>query len=408
VPADVIATERRRQLGAPTARVGPGPDRSQPAGPASAPQAGFGVYIHIPFCHRRCDYCAFATWTDRSHLMGEYARAAALEVRRAVEAGMPPASSIFFGGGTPSLLPVDDLGVILAAVPVTSSAEITVECNPETVDLARLAAYRHLGVNRLSFGVQSMVPHVLQSLGRIHDPASVRRAAAAAGEAGFDGAYSIDLIYGAVGESIHDWRQTLVQALALDPAPAHVSAYGLTAEAGTPLGRDVTRHPDGDDQADKYEIADDLLGQAGLHWYELSNWARPGAASAHNRLYWQQGEYRGIGCAAHSHALTAEGGARRWWNVRTPERYLERIGAGRPAEAAGEDLDGPARRREAFHLALRTREGVAAADVVDLDALATVRHAGLVEDVSGPDGRRLVLTRTGRLLANEVAVRLTP
>jgi putative oxygen-independent coproporphyrinogen III oxidase len=384
------------------------PGGLHPGGRSPDPQAGFGVYVHVPFCYRRCDYCAFATWTDRSHLMGDYARAAALEVRRAVDAGLPPASSVFFGGGTPSLLPVDDLGVILAAIPVVAGAEVTVECNPETVDLARLTAYRHLGVNRLSFGVQSMVPHVLQALGRVHDPASVHRAAAAAGAAGFDGAYSVDLIYGAVGESIDDWRQSVSQALALDPAPAHVSAYGLTAEAATPLGRDVTRHPDGDDQADKYEIADDLLGQAGLEWYELSNWARPGAASRHNRLYWQQGEYRGIGCAAHSHALRAGGGARRWWNVRTPERYLDRIGAGRPAEAAGEDLNGPARRSEAFHLALRTREGVAIADVDDLDALAMVRHAGLVEDVTGPAGLRLVLTRTGRLLANEVAVRLAP
>jgi putative oxygen-independent coproporphyrinogen III oxidase len=386
----------------------PGAGLSHQPAPASGPGAGFGVYVHVPFCQRRCDYCAFATWTDRSHLMGDYARAAAIEVLRAVEAGMPPASSVFFGGGTPSLLPVDDLGAILAAIPVSAGAEVTVECNPETVDVARLAAYRDFGVNRLSFGVQSMVPHVLEALGRIHDPASVRAAAAAAGTAGFDGAYSVDLIYGAVGESIHDWRRSLSEALLLDPAPAHISAYGLTPEAGTPLGRDVKRHPDGDDQADKYELADDLLGHAGLEWYELSNWARPGAASRHNRLYWQQGEYRGVGCSAHSHAVTPGGGARRWWNVRTPERYLERIGTGQPAEAAGEDLDGPARRSEAFHLGLRTREGVAAADVDDVDALAMVRDAGLVEDVAGQGGRRLVLTRTGRLLANEVAVRLAP
>ena len=268
----------------------------------------FGVYVHVPFCSRRCDYCAFATWTDRAHLMGDYARAATLEIRRAVDTGMAPATSVFFGGGTPSLLPVDDLGGILAAVPVVPGAEVTVECNPDTVDLGRLQAYRHLGVTRLSFGVQSMVPEVLRALGRTHDPAAVHRAVAAAGAAGFDGAFSVDLIYGAVGESLDDWRRSVTEAVGLDPAPAHLSAYGLTAEPGTPLGRDPARHPDGDDQADKYELVDDLLGQAGLEWYELSNWARPGAESWHNRLYWRQGEYRGIGCAAHSHAHTAGGG----------------------------------------------------------------------------------------------------
>ncbi len=371
----------------------------------SATPDEFGVYVHVPFCSRRCDYCAFATWTDRAHLMGDYARAAALEVSRAREGGMVAASSVFFGGGTPSLLPVDDLGAVLAAVAVRPGAEVTVECNPDTVDVARLSAYRELGVTRLSFGVQSMVPHVLAALGRSHDPSSVRRAVAAAGAAGFGGAVSVDLIYGAVGESLHEWARSVTEVLALEPAPAHVSAYGLTAEPGTPLGRDVTRHPDGDDQADKYELADDLLGAAGLAWYELSNWCRPGAGSRHNRLYWRQGEYRGFGCAAHSHSLTAGGGARRWWNVRTPERYVALIDAHRPAEAAGEDLDAEARRREAFHLALRTREGVAVKEVGDARALETVREAGLVEDlVAG----RLVLTRTGRLLANEVAVRLAP
>ena len=246
---------------------------------------------------------------------------------------MAPATSVFFGGGTPSLLPVDDLGGILAAIPVVPGAEVTVECNPETVDLGRLQAYRHLGVTRLSFGVQSMVPEVLRALGRTHDPAAVHRAVAAAGAAGFDGAFSVDLIYGAVGESLDDWRRSVTEAVGLDPAPAHVSAYGLTAEPGTPLGRDPARHPDGDDQADKYELADDLLGQAGLEWYELSNWARPGAESWHNRLYWRQGEYRGIGCAAHSHAHTAGGGAPL---VERPDpRALPRPRGGRPAHRSG-------------------------------------------------------------------------
>jgi oxygen-independent coproporphyrinogen-3 oxidase len=344
--------------------------------------------------------------------MGEYARAVVREVARAVADGLPAATSVFFGGGTPSLLPIDDLARILDAIPIAPGAEVTVECNPDTVDLARLLAYRRHGVTRLSFGVQSMVPAVLVSLGRTHDVAAVRRVVAAAGDAGFAGAFSLDLIYGAVGESVDDWRRSLDEVLALDPA--HLSVYGLSPEPGTPLGRDPSRHPDADDQADKYEIADIVLGHAGLSWYELSNWARPGAESRHNRLYWQQGEYRGFGCAAHSHAVTADGGARRWWNVRTPERYLQRIAAAEPAEAAGEDLDAAARRTEAFHLQLRTRHGVAVADVVDPEALASARDAGLVVDVAPPVGgpvpcgARLVLTRRGRLLANEVAVRLAP
>jgi putative oxygen-independent coproporphyrinogen III oxidase len=388
------------------------------------PVGAFGVYVHVPFCHRRCDYCAFATWTDRAHLMGAYADAAVTEVTGAVAAGMPGASSVFFGGGTPSLLPVDDLGRILAAVPRRAGAEVTVECNPETVDADRLRAYRDTGVTRLSFGVQSMVPSVLAALGREHDPAAVRRAAEAAGDAGFAGAFSVDLIYGAVGETTAAWCTTVEEVLALDPAPTHVSAYGLTPEPGTPLGADRARHPDPDDQADKYEIVDERLAAAGLAWYELSNWAAPGAECRHNRLYWEQGPYRGIGCAAHSHTPTVDGGARRWWNVRTPERYIGLIGAGRPVEAAGEDLDAAARRTEAAHLALRTRDGVAFADLAALfeaaevagrtarpgpggsdavrAALAEVEVAGLVERHGG----RVVLTRRGRLLANEVAVRL--
>jgi putative oxygen-independent coproporphyrinogen III oxidase len=364
--------------------------------------------VHVPFCSRRCDYCAFATWTDRAHLMGDYSRAVAVEAGRAVEAGMGPATSVFVGGGTPSLLPAEDLGTILAAIPVAAGAEVTVECNPDNVDVSRLRAYRDFGVTRLSLGVQSMVPSVLDALGRVHDPSAVRAAAAAAGAAGFEGAFSIDLIYGAVGESVADWRRSVTEALALDPAPAHVSAYGLSAEPGTPLGRDPARHPDGDDQAEKYEIADELLTEAGLEWYELSNWARPAAASRHNQLYWHQGEYRGLGCAAHSHTVTAAGGARRWWNVRTPERYLRLVEAHATVEAAGEDLDPAARRTEAFHLALRTRSGVAASEVIDPGALALVRDAGLVEVLSTPRGGRIVLTRRGRLLANEVAVRLAP
>jgi oxygen-independent coproporphyrinogen-3 oxidase len=344
--------------------------------------------VHVPFCAARCDYCAFATWTDRSHLMATYAAACAREV---AEADLPPATSVFFGGGTPSLLPADLLLSVLDGVRRTSDAEVTVECNPETVTAELLAAYRAGGVTRLSFGVQSLVPHVLAGLGRVHDPASVERAVALARAEGFHSC-NLDLIYGGAGESLSDWEATLDAALALDPP--HVSAYALSVEPGTPLAADPARHPDDDDQADKYVVAESRLTAAGLRSYEISNWARPGHECRHNLLYWSQGDYRGIGCAAHSHEA-----GRRWWNVRTPERYIAAIEAG-TSPAAAEEVLGPEERRiEALQLALRTSAGVPMESLPDdlPDDLA-----GLVE----VDGDRARLTVQGRLLANEVAVRL--
>ena len=345
----------------------------------------YGVYVHIPFCARRCDYCAFATWTDRGHLMADYARACVAEVRAAE---LPQATSVFFGGGTPSLLPADLLTAILDAIERAPGAEVTVECNPDTVSPELLGAYRRAGVTRLSFGVQSMVAAVLRALGRTHEPTNVRRAVALARDAGFE-TFNLDLIYGAAGESMDDWRRTLNEVLAL--GPPHLSAYALTAEPGTPLAADPARHPDDDDQADKYLVADAALAAAGLESYEISNWARPGHECRHNVLYWAQGNYRGIGCAAHSH----EDG-RRWWNVRTPERYIACIADGRSAVAAGEVLDDDGRRVEGLQLSLRTREGV------PLDALDGDAVSGLVEGRGG----RWVLTPNGRLLANEVAARV--
>ncbi len=268
---------------------------------------------------------------------------------------------------------------MVASLPLAAGAEVTVECNPDDVTAALLATYRAAGVNRLSFGVQSMVPHVLAALGRTHDPDNVRRGVALARDAGFD-TFNLDIIYGTVGESLADWEHTVRSVLALEPP--HVSAYGLTVEAGTPLALDPARYPDDDDQAAKYEVADTLLAEAGLASYEISNWARPGHECRHNLVYWSQGDYLGFGCAAHSHRA-----GRRWWNVRTPERYIGLVRAGLPAEAAGEDLDAETRRLEGLQLALRTRDGVphSALAVDDLPD-------GLVE----PDGDRVVLTRAGR------------
>jgi len=301
--------------------------------------------------------------------------------------------------------------------------EVTVDCNPETVTAEKLAAYRAGGVTRLSFGVQSMVPHVLAALGRQHEPGSVRRAANLAGEAGFAGAYNADLIFGAAGETMGDWEASLEGVLALDPPPAHVSAYALTVEPGTPLATQRDRHPSDDDQADKYTVACSRLSGAGFEWYEISNWAQPGSRCAHNLLYWAQGEYLGVGCSAHSHLVSADGSARRWWNVRTPERYCRLLEAGEPVEAAGETLDAEQRRWEGLALSLRTWRGVPASAVPDelFDEGLVELHAGArdateegteaSEHATGRTGeqadKRAVLTPRGRLLANEVTVRLT-
>jgi oxygen-independent coproporphyrinogen-3 oxidase len=355
--------------------------------------SGFGVYVHVPFCARRCDYCDFATWTDRGHLVGRYLAGVRTELRRAVDAGLlQQATSVFVGGGTPSLVPADELVAVLAEIPLAPGAEVSVECNPDDVSPALLATYRAGGVNRLSFGVQSMVGEVLVAIGRTHDPDAVERAVAAARATGFT-SFNLDLIYGGAGESLDDWRRSLEGALALDPP--HVSAYALTVEPGTPLAAHPDRHPDDDDQAAKYAMADELLTASGRPWYEISNWARPGHECRQNLLTWAGGEYLGVGCAAHSHV-----GGRRWWNLRTPDRYLAAVEGDRPTEAAGERLDAAGRAEEQLVLALRTRAGVPVA------ALPADQLAGPLADLVVVADGRAVLTRAGRLLANEVAVRL--
>ncbi len=354
----------------------------------------FGVYVHIPFCASKCEYCAFATWTDRHHLIDRYLTALRCEITEAFSGGMAPASTVFVGGGTPSLVEPDKLANVLVAIERTTDAEVTVECNPDDVTEDLIETYLAAGVNRISLGVQSMVDHVLYALGRRHDPTNVRSAVRVMRRVGMTN-YNLDLIYGAVGEGVVDWQRTINEALELEPA--HISAYALTIEAGTPLATQPDRHPDDDDQATKYEMADEMLESAGLANYEVSNWARPGAESRHNRLYWAQGDYRGVGCSAHSHDQ-----GRRWWNLRTPERYVEAIEAGHSPEAAGETLVDPERRLERLQLAVRTREGVGV-DAFGVDALEELSDLGLIE----PAGEaRVRLTRRGRLLANAVSMRL--
>jgi putative oxygen-independent coproporphyrinogen III oxidase len=359
------------------------------AGAADAP-APFGVYVHVPFCRHRCDYCAFATYTDRDHLMVRYVDACVSDAARSLPA---PATSVFVGGGTPSRLPGPELARLLGAIERAPGAEVTVECNPEDATAELLAAYRAAGVNRISFGVQSTAPHVLVSLGRRHERSSVPVALERAAAAGFE-RVNVDLIYGAAGESDDDWARTIEDVLSVRRPPGHVSAYGLTVEPGTPLAADPARHPDDDVQAARYEEAERLLSAAGYRWYEVSNWSLPGEECRHNQLYWRQGDYRGIGSAAHSHEA-----GHRWWNVRTPDRYVAAIEARRPPVAGDEVVEGERRVLEGLMLSLRTPEGVPAAALPDDDRLdgLVVRHDG-----------RAVLTLRGRLLANAVTAMLRP
>ena len=356
------------------------------------PATPFGVYVHIPFCRSRCDYCAFATYTDRDHLMEAYATACITEVEQAVSRErIPPATSVFFGGGTPSRLDADLLVSILDAIPRSIGAEVTVECNPEDADPERLAAYREAGVTRISLGVQSTVPHVLAGLGRRHGQEAATRAAEVVAGAGFE-SWGMDLIIGGAGETDDDWEQSLHDVMGLTSAPPHISAYSLTVEPGTPLAAQPNRHPDDDVQARRYEMAEEILAAAGYRWEEISNWSLPGHGCRHNRLYWDQGDYRGIGSAAHSHR-----DGRRWWNVRTPDRFVKEIRAGKSATAGEELLSSEQRRFESLALGLRTPSGVpvdALPDDPDLE--------GLVDRVGG----RAVLTVRGRLLANAVTTRL--
>ena len=352
---------------------------------------GFGVYVHIPFCAKKCDYCAFATFTDRHQLTSDYLEAMRTHIRRSIANGMPNATSVFIGGGTPTLVPADELMSVLAEIPLAIGAEVTVECNPDDITLPMMQTFRASGVNRVSIGVQSTVDHVLKSLGRTHNPENVQRAVSYVRQAGFR-TFNLDIIYGAAGETVDDWSRTVSDVVALDPP--HVSAYGLTVEPNTVLATQPARHPDDDDQADKYIVVDEVFAANGLSNYEISNWAKPGHECEHNSLYWQQGNYEGFGSAAHAHQ-----DGRRWWNVRTPERYIELVTAGESPESSSETLDRQTRKREALQLLVRTREGVSVDSFLPKDLL---EMSELLEQREN----QIVLTRAGRLLANEVALRL--
>ena len=379
----------------------------------------FGVYVHVPFCSVRCGYCDFNTYTAAElgsapgASQASFHQAAIAEVRLArnvLGEGVPAARTVFFGGGTPTLLPADRLARILSAVHdelgVAADAEVTTEANPDSVDPRSLADLRAAGFTRISFGMQSAARHVLATLDRTHDPARVPQAVRWAREAGFE-QVSLDLIYGTPGESQADWRASLEQALACEPD--HVSAYALIVEDGTPLARRVRRGelpaPDDDDLADKYLVADEMLTAAGLGWYEVSNWARDEAARCrHNLAYWRGDTWWGVGPGAHSHV-----GGVRWWNVKHPAAYAERLAGGASPAHAREVLDEETRRVERVLLEIRLADGLPVQVLDELGSKAAVRAVddGLVE-ASALGAGRVVLTQRGRLLADAVVRDLLP
>jgi putative oxygen-independent coproporphyrinogen III oxidase len=431
-----------------------------------------GIYVHVPFCRTRCGYCDFNTYTH-SELGGGASQQAypatlrrEIELARRVLAGntddnskrrpegagghspegagghspegtsghspegaghresrvsdedeidghrenlVPPVSTVFFGGGTPTLLPPAEIGAIIAAVNdafgLLPGAEVTIEANPETVDQRSLSQLREHGVTRVSFGMQSDVERVLAVLDRQHAPGRPQQCAKWAREAGFEHV-SLDLIYGTPGESDDDWRRSLDAALSA--GPDHVSAYALIVEEGTRLAAKVRRGeipaPDDDVLADRYLIADDMLHAAGLPWYEVSNWAASGAARCqHNMLYWTGGHWWGFGPGAHSHV-----GGTRWWNVRHPSAYAARLEQGHSPAAAREILSPGERAMENIMLRLRLSDGLPLPQLSEAALAAAegyVKTGHLARDAWASG--RLVLTRDGRLLADAIIRDLT-
>ncbi|WP_353113315.1 radical SAM family heme chaperone HemW [Microbacterium sp.] len=392
-------------------------DGRLPADLAVDPATPFSAYLHVPFCRVRCGYCDFNTYTAtelRGARQEDYASTLTAEVGLAREVltaagGVRPLHTVFFGGGTPTLLPAGDLARMLAetvaAFGIVDGAEVTVEANPDTVTAEVADDLARAGVTRFSIGMQSAVPHVLAALDRTHRPENVRTAVGAARGAGLD--VSVDLIYGAPGESLADWEASLDAALALEPD--HISAYALIIEDGTKLARQIRRGevpgPDDDLQADMYELADERLAAAGYGWYEVSNWARGEEhRSRHNLAYWRGSDWWGFGPGAHSHVAGL-----RWWNVKHPAAYAQRLAAGESPAAGRERPDEQARVLEQVLLRSRLSEGIALDDlpVDNRDVVAGLIADGLVDGASALRERRLRLTLQGRLLADAVVRALT-
>ncbi len=381
------------------------------------------LYIHVPFCRVICTYCDFNVYAGMSRLMAPFAQAAAREIRLVGAGRGLRVHSIFFGGGTPSLLPSALLEAILAACreafDVAADAEITLEANPDGLEAAQMAQWRALGVNRLSLGVQSAQEGELRLFRRTHTFADAVKAVHLARDAGFDN-INLDLIYGIPYQTLESWQDTLARAIGL--APEHLSLYSLTIEEGTPLHMWVAKGkvpaPDPDLAADMYEVAQDVLAEAGFEHYEIANWARPGRASRHNLTYWRNEPYLGFGPGAHGSY-----GGWRYWNVRKPQDYIARLEAAEaradfpfsPALEGREPISRELEMGETMMLGLRLiQEGVAFADFqrrfgVDLrevyaQELARYQALGLIEI----NAERVRLTRRGRALGNEVFAAFLP
>jgi putative oxygen-independent coproporphyrinogen III oxidase len=381
-----------------------------------ADERALSIYLHVPFCRVRCGYCDFNTYTAdevRGVRRADFADHAIAELELAArvlhDAGLPsrPASTVFFGGGTPTILPATDLTRMLAAVDrlfsIADDAEVSTEANPDSIDAAGLAELAAGGFTRVSIGMQSAVPHVLATLERTHEPANVGRRVAEARAVGLG--VSLDLIYGTPGESVDDWNTTLDAALACEPD--HLSTYALIVEPGTKLARQIAHgkvgRVDDDLHAEMYEVADARLTAAGYHWYEVSNWARsPSHRSRHNLAYWTGQDWWGIGPGAHSHI-----GGVRFWNVKHPAAYAQRLVEGLSPAAGRESLDDDTRRIENVMLVTRLSDGL---DTSELTEHGRREVAGLIADELVDPGSalrgRVVLTRRGRLLADAVVRRL--
>jgi putative oxygen-independent coproporphyrinogen III oxidase len=395
------------------------PDGERPPADGTLPSAAlhgvgarpFGLYVHVPFCASICGYCDYNTYIPGAASAAGYVEAVEAELRlarRVLGDAMPPAQTVFVGGGTPTLLPAGDLARVLDAirahVGLAPGAEVTTEANPESVDPATLAALRAAGFTRLSLGMQSAAPHVLEVLERQHTPGRAVAAAHEARAAGFEHV-SVDLIYGTPGERHEDWSASLESAL--EAEPDHVSAYGLIVEPGTRLAARVRRgelpEPDDDVLAERYEMADTRLSAAGLQWYEMANWSRDDAARCrHNLGYWRGGDWWGVGPGAHSHV-----GGVRWWNALHPTRWAAALREGR-SPAAGRETPGvDAARLEHVMLAVRLAEGLELDRLPARarDAAAQAAADGLVEPAPLAEGRA-VLTLRGRLLADHVTLTL--
>ena len=393
----------------------------------------FEVYIHVPFCMRRCGYCDFNTYTavdmGAGSSRGNYANMVIREMsivrdwQSSHGIDEPEAATVFFGGGTPTILKASDLVAMLNAVrdtwSIAENAEITTEANPDTVNADYVKELADGGFNRISFGMQSAVPSVLKTLDRTHTPANVAAGVAAANAAGMRS--SVDLIYGAPGESLDDWRTSV--RTAIDLGVNHISAYALTVAPNTKMGRQIAAGtlptPDDDDEATKYEIADDLLGAAGPEWYEISNWARPGYESQHNLGYWRNVDWAGLGPGAHSHCgnvlgveqsapeektETVKTSGLRSWDIAHPRMWGQAINAGDVPWSGSERISKEENLEEIIMLGLRMREGLDLSrlgNTADMARIQPMEDEGLIVIRDG----RVIPTRTGRLLNDTIIER---